>query len=397
MRKASQLILLSLLLSENVYAQEFTTCPNQGEPASIGRIRSLNFDMSSHETDEFSSQLAKNYRSFSLYEHDYMRDCRDADIFAQKGIAAFQGVAVPPENPANWNIPPHARVDVFNGYEDLTRLLAQGANVDYPTVAAEAQAKFDCWVEQSEENLQIDHIEKCREKFCTAIGILLDKYKNKKEPVVEEETIVIKEEEPDYAYTIPTWDGQPRVTNEPPASSGVPTVVNNINIGSTETSKPQGDPELERQIEELKKQLEDLKKQKPKDDANTVSIEIEDTEKPEGSPPIETIGSFEMYFDWDSDKIKPEWDNTLKDVAQILKENPKVRVIVEGHTDTSGPKGYNYNLSKRRSDAVISFLRENGAHINQMDLIAKGENDLKVETDDGIRNPKNRRVKIKQY
>jgi OOP family OmpA-OmpF porin len=52
------------------------------------------------------------------------------------------------------------------------RQLDSGARESKPQAAAKAQADFDCWVEQQEENHQPDDIAACRDDFYTSMGEL---------------------------------------------------------------------------------------------------------------------------------------------------------------------------------------------------------------------------------
>jgi OOP family OmpA-OmpF porin len=55
------------------------------------------------------------------------------------------------------------------------RLLAAldgGAREGKPEIAARAQARFDCWIEQQEENFQNDHISACRDELLAALAEL---------------------------------------------------------------------------------------------------------------------------------------------------------------------------------------------------------------------------------
>ena len=54
----------------------------------------------------------------------------------------------------------------------LTSLLKPEVVRQRPKAAAMAQAGFDCWLEQQEENWQHDHIEACRAQHFTAIAQL---------------------------------------------------------------------------------------------------------------------------------------------------------------------------------------------------------------------------------
>ncbi len=66
-------------------------------------------------------------------------------------------------------------------------------------------------------------------------------------------------------------------------------------------------------------------------------------------------------------------------------------VQVIGHTDTSGSAAYNQKLSVRRADAVAGALAQAGVPQNAMTVTGVGQNDLKVPTPDGVREPQNRR------
>ena len=65
-----------------------------------------------------------------------------------------------------------------------------------------------------------------------------------------------------------------------------------------------------------------------------------------------------IEFETDRAVILDDWKAQLDDVAEVLKrENMKTyRIIIEGHTDTTGDDNYNLDLSMRRARAVKDFL-----------------------------------------
>ena len=117
----------------------------------------------------FTQALASEYRDFTLFEADEMYDWPDADYFARKGLAAAGGEVVLPEDLANWDLPQSHVGELSDARSRLISVLDGGARDSNPTVAARAQAKFDCWVEQQEENHQADHIAACRDEFLAAM------------------------------------------------------------------------------------------------------------------------------------------------------------------------------------------------------------------------------------
>jgi outer membrane protein OmpA-like peptidoglycan-associated protein len=69
--------------------------------------------------------------------------------------------------------------------------------------------------------------------------------------------------------------------------------------------------------------------------------------------PVEIYG---IYFDFASDKIKPESEPVLQEIAQVMQRNPTWKLRVEGHTDNIGGDAYNMDLSQRRAAAVKEAL-----------------------------------------
>jgi outer membrane protein OmpA-like peptidoglycan-associated protein len=67
---------------------------------------------------------------------------------------------------------------------------------------------------------------------------------------------------------------------------------------------------------------------------------------------------------------------------------------VTGFTDTSGPNQYNDGLSRRRAQNVANLLQGAGVDAADLTVDGRGETQLKVETQDGVREPMNRRVEI---
>jgi len=60
----------------------------------------------------------------------------------------------------------------------------------------------------------------------------------------------------------------------------------------------------------------------------------------------------------------------LDQVAQVLQDNPAMRVRVEGHTDNVGGEGVNLKLSQKRADSVRDYLVKKG--VDRARLESKG-------------------------
>ncbi len=80
-----------------------------------------------------------------------------------------------------------------------------------------------------------------------------------------------------------------------------------------------------------------------------------------------------ILFDINSDKIKAESYGTLKEIAQVLKDNAAVRVKITGHTDSDGAEAANLDLSKRRAASVKNALSKDfGIDAARMEADGKG-------------------------
>jgi OOP family OmpA-OmpF porin len=113
--------------------------------------------------------LTEEYRQIASFEYDEMEDWPDADRWATKGLMSANGVTPAPTPLAEWDIPEEHVTELAAARVQLIAALDKGAATIAPQPVAEAQAKFDCWVEQQEENWQTAHIAACREQFLNAM------------------------------------------------------------------------------------------------------------------------------------------------------------------------------------------------------------------------------------
>ncbi len=102
-----------------------------------------------------------------------------------------------------------------------------------------------------------------------------------------------------------------------------------------------------------------------------------------------------INFDFDKSNIKPEFMPVLDEAVEILKENPDIKVIIEGHTDWTGPEKYNQGLSERRAASVCSYLVEKGIAQNSLETVGYGEADPIADNHTREGRSMNRRVVFK--
>jgi len=63
-----------------------------------------------------------------------------------------------------------------------------------------------------------------------------------------------------------------------------------------------------------------------------------------------------IYFDSDSARLRPESEGALGEILALLKIQPGLRLLVEGHTDSTNSEAYNLKLSAERAQAVREWL-----------------------------------------
>jgi outer membrane protein OmpA-like peptidoglycan-associated protein len=103
---------------------------------------------------------------------------------------------------------------------------------------------------------------------------------------------------------------------------------------------------------------------------------------------------FLIFFDWDRADITPAGMDIVRQAANAYKTGGSVRIQVTGYTDLSGSAGYNQRLSVRRANNVATALAKMGVARGDMAVSGRGENDPRVPTAQGVREPQNRRVEI---
>jgi outer membrane protein OmpA-like peptidoglycan-associated protein len=65
-----------------------------------------------------------------------------------------------------------------------------------------------------------------------------------------------------------------------------------------------------------------------------------------------------IFFDFDSDSLKPTSYPELDLLTDLLFDNPFLKISINGHTDSIGSELYNNTLSEERARAVRNYLIE---------------------------------------
>jgi peptidoglycan-associated lipoprotein len=104
--------------------------------------------------------------------------------------------------------------------------------------------------------------------------------------------------------------------------------------------------------------------------------------------------NFSIYFDYNSEEIRPDARALLAPHARHLAENARVRARVEGNADERGSPRYNRELGMRRALAVMRALQEQGAKKEQTRVFSHGDTRPRREGRDEDSWAENRRVDV---
>ncbi len=244
----------------------------------------------------FNKALYKDYLDLSVFEKG-QEDLNSIGVFAHRAIVAGSGKSILPEEIAKRDLPADKVGELTNARKRLIAALDGGGRAKTPDAAALAQAKFDCWMEQQEENNQPDHIAACKLGFEAAM------------------------------------------------------------------KKMAAAP-------------------KPKPVAKKAPL-----------PPVP--GSYIVYFAFDSSLLDAKAMAVIKEAANEATSAKVTVVVLDGHTDRAGASTYNMKLSQTRVDAVGAALVNAGISSRMVIKSHLGEDISAVQTEDGKREAKNRRVEIK--
>ena len=111
---------------------------------------------------------------------------------------------------------------------------------------------------------------------------------------------------------------------------------------------------------------------------------------------LDARGHVALYINFDFNKadIRPDSRPIIDEVTKLLRDNPDLRLTVEGHTDNVGTPAYNLNLSDARARSVVAALTAQGIEARRLKSAGYGQERPIADngTDDG--RAKNRRVEL---
>jgi outer membrane protein OmpA-like peptidoglycan-associated protein len=102
----------------------------------------------------------------------------------------------------------------------------------------------------------------------------------------------------------------------------------------------------------------------------------------------------DILFDVDEAGLRPAAKRDLKELAEVLQKYADTDLVIEGHTDSTGTRAHNEELSWRRARAVVDYLESHGVRASRM--AAQGYSESRPvasnKTEEG--RARNRRVQV---
>jgi outer membrane protein OmpA-like peptidoglycan-associated protein len=102
----------------------------------------------------------------------------------------------------------------------------------------------------------------------------------------------------------------------------------------------------------------------------------------------------DVLFDTGKSNLRPEGREDLAKISGIVINYPKLRLTIEGHTDSSGNPELNQRLSEQRATAVLDYLIKQGLDRSSLSAQGLGEHNPVTDNSTAEGRQKNRRVEI---
>jgi len=81
----------------------------------------------------------------------------------------------------------------------------------------------------------------------------------------------------------------------------------------------------------------------------------------------------DIYFDFDKADLRPQSQQILAHLAEVVKAHPNWKVQIEGNCDERGSTEYNLALGERRADSAKQALQQGGVGADQLKTISYGK------------------------
>lgn len=102
-----------------------------------------------------------------------------------------------------------------------------------------------------------------------------------------------------------------------------------------------------------------------------------------------------VLFEFSESSLTKESTATLNEISALLNLYPNNKILIEGHSDSTGEKLFNQKLSEERANSVFEFLEASGISGGRMSVSGFGSLSPAATNDTAEGQRQNRRVEIK--
>ncbi len=135
-----------------------------------------------------------------------------------------------------------------------------------------------------------------------------------------------------------------------------------------------------------------VKKYIPREVIKEVVVEKEVASKGYNNDNMVLMG---VNYDFNSNRLKPESYPILYHTANVMKQNPSLKVEVQGYTDNIGSEKANKIVAQRRADSVKKYLLARGISADRVKAVGYGETNPIGDNKDASGRAMNRRIEFK--
>ncbi len=115
----------------------------------------------------------------------------------------------------------------------------------------------------------------------------------------------------------------------------------------------------------------------------------------QSSASADLLSQTRVYFAYDSSDLDADGQAVAEAHATFLRDNPTIKVVLEGHTDERGTREYNLALGESRAQAVVDIFLALGVSAGNIENVSYGEENPVAEGHDESSWSLNRRVEIR--
>jgi outer membrane protein OmpA-like peptidoglycan-associated protein/tetratricopeptide (TPR) repeat protein len=125
-----------------------------------------------------------------------------------------------------------------------------------------------------------------------------------------------------------------------------------------------------------------------KDSPDTIKVDIKlikQLETPVGGYDLAKLIKLNpIYFNFDKFNIRPDAQKELNKIAEVLINNPDLLIDIKSHTDSRGSDQYNQQLSEKRAQSTLEYIKTRGIGAIRLTAKGYGESQLLNECEDGV-------------